>query len=107
MPTQRERICCGREACLSHTADFDLLVLNEGVLALARLMRRDILVFIEEEDLRRANRHKAYRQFILLTHGYLEAGDRRVIPSCCVWRIRETFPDPYGQYTVFVPSRVQ
>ncbi|XP_052820406.1 P2X purinoceptor 7-like [Mya arenaria] len=106
MPTQRKSLF-GREACLSHSADFDLLVMNEGNLAPARLMRQDILVFNEEEDLRRSNRHQAYRQFILWTHGYLGAGNGRVIPSFCVWRIRETLLDQYGQYTGFVPSRVQ
>lgn len=90
---------------VSFFQDVEVLILNEGVLKLARLYRKDVLVFQEDEDLKRANRHQAYRQFILWTHGRLTSGDRRVIPSCCVWRIRDRFPDPFSQYTGFVPSR--
>lgn len=83
-----------------------MLVLDEGVLAIARMYRRDILVFDDEADQKKANRHQAYRQYILWSFGRLSAGDRRVIPSCCVWAIRDKFPDPFSQYTGYVPSRI-
>ena len=86
--------------------DFEVLIFHERVLALARRMRQDIFVFIEEEDVMKANRHQAYRQFILWTHGHLGSGERRVIPSCCVLNIRNKFPDPAGNVKGFVPARI-
>jgi hypothetical protein len=86
--------------------DFQVLILDEAVLALARMYRRDVLVVDDEVDLRKANRHAGYRQFVLWQHGRLGVGDRRVIPSCCVWKIRDKYPDMFGQYTGFIPSRL-
>lgn len=86
--------------------DFQVLILDEAVLALARMYRRDVLVVDDEADLRKANRHAGYRQFVLWQHGRLGVGDRSVIPSCCVWKIRDKYPDMFGQYTGFIPSRL-
>ena len=80
-------------------------MLDEGILALGRAMRNDMLAINDAETYSKANRHQGYRQYILLEHGKLGEGDRRVIPSCAVWAIRDTFPDPFGQYKGFVPSR--
>ena len=88
------------------------MILDERVLALGRLLRRDILVFPdeqlgeEEDDYNAANRFNAYTNYTLWRHGRLGAGVRLPIPACAVWKIRDKFPHPYAQYTGFKPSRV-
>ncbi|VDI69370.1 Hypothetical predicted protein [Mytilus galloprovincialis] len=108
MPTQQERLCCKRQPmnCHSRLPDFQQCVLDELVLELAIRYRNDFLAQPEDENYNRCHRHAAYRQYILWIHGYLGAGNRRVIPSCCVWRIRDKYPDATGQYVGFVGGRL-
>ncbi|XP_043919203.1 P2X purinoceptor 7-like isoform X3 [Protopterus annectens] len=107
MPTSIERVCCGNgpNHCLSHISDMNVVVLHQTVLAVADTYRRAIFGIPVDADENRRCRHSAYRQFTVWRYGRLGSRVRRVIPSCCVWRIRERYPDALGQYTGFVPHR--
>nr|XP_055041339.1 P2X purinoceptor 7-like [Misgurnus anguillicaudatus] len=109
MPTDRERKCCGQDPvhCVSLLPHFTQYCLDEGYLRIHRQYREDLTAFgnvREPGDDNREYRHAAYRHFIFWQHGALGQGNRRVIPSCCVSRIREKFPDPHGQYTGYIPG---
>ncbi|XP_055039100.1 uncharacterized protein [Misgurnus anguillicaudatus] len=111
MANDIERKCCGQlpEFCISMLPHMELYILEEGVLRLARRIWNDIRAVQDLPDLgenHRQFRHAAYRQFVVWQYGALGHGNRVVIPSCCVWKIRDRFPDPQGQYTGYIPTRV-
>ena len=110
-PTEIENVCCLQPDCLGTTGEFRLLCLDKSVLMLQRRHVSEMFnLKMEDEDPKNTNsrenrswRHAAYKQYILWQLGYLGPKDRRVIPSCCVWEIRDCFPDQFGQYTGFKP----
>lgn len=109
MPTDRERICCGQDPahCVSRLPHFSQYCLEEGFLRIHRQYREELTVFGQVRgpgDDNREYRYAAYRHFIFWQHGSLGQGNRVVIPSCCVWSIRDKFPDPTGHYTGFIPG---
>lgn len=98
MPTQKERKCCKRRTCLSLDQTFYEVCQNGTTLEVAINSRCDIRVDVPSFD-RKTLRHTAYRQFVMWRHGPLGAGNRVVIPSCCVWAIRMKYPSPDNRYT--------
>ena len=107
MPTQEGNKCCTRivRPCISTTPLFLQLVLDPNVLDLAMRYREDVLVLgnvRNNENFRRA----AYRQYVLWQHGRLGRGNRRVVPSCCVVKIRACYPSPNGMYSGYRPARL-
>ncbi|CAM4732658.1 unnamed protein product [Leuciscus chuanchicus] len=107
MATDIEKVCCRQtpEHCISNMAYY---ILDEGVLRLARGAWNDIFAINDHQEPgeeQRQYRHSAYHQFVLWQHGRFGIGNRVVIPSCCIWKIRDSFPDPRGQYTGFRVTR--
>ena len=104
MPRPVENKCCQSrrgQPCVTTTGQFHRLCLDHMVLEIAMRVYDDLLA---ENPVRNneSYRHQAYTTYIYWQHGRLGAGNRRVIPSCCVWKIRNNWPDPHGQYRGFI-----
>ena len=92
--------CLLQRECITSYELFQNLCLDRHVLELAIRARCDIRV--EPLDFSMSSfRKAAYRQFILWEHGYLGKGDRRIIPSCAVKKVREQYPAPDNVYMGF------
>lgn len=107
MPTMLENRCCikKRGECVTNSDKFVRVVMDEDVLDAAGAYRNDLYAY----DHRRNNRmfrHTAYRQYVLMTYGVLRTGERKVVPSCAVLKIRQRYPADNGQYTGFRPGRL-
>lgn len=100
MPTPEENKCCKRRECNTSYELFQNLCIDRHVLELAIRARCDIRV--EPLDFSMSSfRKAAYRQFILWEHGYLGKGNRRVVPSCAVKKVRQQYPAPDNVYMGF------
>ncbi|KAK7105335.1 hypothetical protein V1264_016733 [Littorina saxatilis] len=96
MPSECERICCGKTPCLSTTQDFETSVLDR------------VKAWDPEDhqllhgDVNETKRKKAYKLFTLWKHGHAAKGEKYPVYSCCVWAVRDLIPDKNGKYTGFV-----
>ena len=104
MPTVSESKCCMQSICRSLTLVFKNICLDRENIQTAIRNLADTFVFTPMYE-NKAMRHAAYRQYVMWQHGHLGSGRRIVIPSCCVWAIRNLYPSPTGVYTGFIPSR--
>lgn len=110
METDMERKCCGMEPenCISRLQAFQMYCLNDEILRIHRNYRFDLTAMGrgrgEPGQDNKEFRFAAYRSFIYWHHGALGPRNRQVIPSCCVWRIRDKWPSPTDQYTGFIPG---
>ena len=97
-----DKVCCKLqpENCLSNTAEFAILCLDRMVLAVAARFNNNTFALNKPLNNNEA-RYASYRQFIYWRHGKLGQGKLKVLPSCCLWKVRDHFPDPNGQYAGF------
>lgn len=95
MPQEIENKCCRQRICISSTARFHKLCLDQDVLQLSIRNTGDIRNDREDSSTR-SFRKAAYRQYILARHGHLGKGNRRVCPSCVVLKIRAQYPSVTG-----------
>ena len=111
MFTSRKRNCnhyeCGLQQMPFYVylfQDMDIWVLDPAHLLMLQIMKRDMRNVPNEDDAARANRHQAYRNYIHFMFGRLHQGDRKVIPSCFVRRIRDPLPSENNVYRGFDPT---
>lgn len=100
MPDEQENLCCKRVTCLTSYRVFSNICLDRDILEVCIKARSDIQA--EEFNFSMESfRKAAYRQFALWRYGKLGRGNRRVIPSCVVLKIRDTYPASDNRYMGF------
>ena len=100
MPKDIKNICCKKKECVTSTQRFYKLCLDPDILQLCVLNRAEIRndpIDNSTHQFRKA----AYRQYILDKYGYLGRGNRKVVPSCAVWKVRGKYPSLTGVYMGF------
>ena len=89
-----EAVCC-----VTESKEFGMLFTSEIVLKniLTRLheSKGD---YLDSITCNRSLGYAAYKQFIWCLFNYLRKGNRRVIPCCALWKIRNCFPEPNADY---------
>lgn len=92
-----ENKCCRKRICVTTTEPFETIVLDRDVLSVAIVNRSDN--FADEPDYSPSSYTKAaYHQWIMWQIGCTGRDNRRVVPSCVVWAVRNRYPAPDGIY---------
>ena len=100
MPREIEKKCYRRRDCVILRRRFQKFCLDPENLEMCIKNTTDIGNDPRDSSTR-AFRKAAYRQYTLWQHGYLGKGNRRVVPSCSVLKIRSHYPSPTGVYKGF------
>ena len=100
MPLEVEKVCCRQRAHVAREEFFQSAVLDMSVLSIAIVNRSE--VFADDPEYTPSSYQKAaYCQWILWQHGSLGRANRRVVPSCVVWTVRDRYPSPDSLYLGF------
>ena len=103
METETENKCCDRVNCVTKMHSFSNICLDRDILEVCIKSRCDFRS--DEFDFSMESFRKAgYRQFVMWRFGKLGHGNRRVVPSCVIWAIRDSFPSAIGRYMGFRSS---
>ena len=89
-----EDICC-----VTESKEFEMLCTSEIVLKnVLTGLHKSKGDYLEAITFSQSLRYAAYKQFIWWVFTYQSKGNRRVIPSCALWKIRNCFPEPNSEY---------
>ncbi|NWW87716.1 P2RX7 protein, partial [Rhynochetos jubatus] len=103
-PTQKyhEQLCCRRKKgqCITTSIWFQQLVLSSQTLKKA-LLYKDPFLDLTDSNVNNRLRHLAYKKYVHWRFGSFDLEDRAVVPSCCRWRIRNTYPKAVNHYSGF------
>ena len=115
METEDESKCCrddeevplsyfGEHTCVTSHSNFLAVCLQEQVLKTTLYMLNNIrgdTINIRNSSMRYAG----YRQYSWWVHNHLGKGVRKVIPSCAIWAIRDTYPEHSGYYVPYQEAK--
>ncbi|KAM6193475.1 LOW QUALITY PROTEIN: P2X purinoceptor 7 [Sarcoramphus papa] len=102
-PTQKyhDQLCCRKKGqCITTSHWFQRLVLSSHTPKKA-LLYKDAFQDLTDGNINNQLRHLAYKQYVHWRFGSFDLEDRAVIPSCCRWKIRDTYPKAVNNYTGF------
>ena len=93
-------------SCVIKSIEFETLYINKHVLenVLTGLYESRV-DHMEKTWSNWSLRYAAYKQFIWWVFKSLGKRNRRVIPSCALWRIRKLYPEPNREYTLYSEGR--
>ncbi len=107
MPKEEENVCCEIKWKNHEHPLFQNRVLTEHNLELAMQSNADFSNYPFDPANNACWRYTVYRQYTLWVWGKFRRRNRKVIPSCIVWKIRDRFPDQRENYTGFMDAEYQ
>ena len=114
METEDESKCCrepgevpgeyfGEHECITNNENFQTVCLHNEVLKTTLFMLNNVRDGINISN--QSTRYAGYRQYTWWVHNRLGKGVRKVIPSCAIWAIRDTYPETSNNYVPFQEAR--